>query len=165
MDSPYEKRPWLKIYPDWMPVDLEVPQVTARDDFENSAALRPDKPAIYYFDHIISYGELNALANGLAAALTDKGIKKGGRIMVVLQNIPQFMIALYGSWKVGAIVVPLNPMYKEKELTYFCQDSGARAIILLNTAAQELDLGFLKETPIYYFQCPGLSILSPNDNG
>ena len=45
-----------------------------------------------------------------------------------LQNVPQFPIAIYAAWKVGAIVVPLNPMYKEKELTYFCRDSGRQAL-------------------------------------
>jgi long-chain acyl-CoA synthetase len=141
-------RPWLKTYPDWIPADITIPATTALDDFRASAANRPDKPAIFYFDRIISYGELDTLSNGLAAALSEWGIKKGDRIMVVLQNIPQFLIALYGAWKIGAIVVPLNPMYKEKELTYFCQDSGARVLIIQDDAAQALNLEFLKQTPV-----------------
>lgn len=148
MDSLYQKRPWLKTYPEWIPADIPIPDTTALDDFKASTASRPDKPAIFYFDRIISYGELDTLSNGLAAAFSEWGIKKGDRIMVVLQNIPQFLIALYGAWKIGAIVVPLNPMYKEKELTYFCRDSGTRLLIVQDEVAGELDLAFLKQTPV-----------------
>jgi long-chain acyl-CoA synthetase len=148
VESVYQKRPWLKTYPDWIPADIPVPGYTALDDFLKSAAERPDKPAIFYFDRTISYGELDALSSGLAAALSGWGIKKGDRVMVVLQNIPQFLIALYGAWKIGAIIVPLNPMYKEKELTYFCQDSGVRLLIIQDDVAKELDLDFLKQTPV-----------------
>ena len=148
LDSIYQKRPWLQTYPDWIPADIPVPGNTALDDFQKSAAERPDKPAIFYFDRTISYGELATLSGKLAAALSAWGIKKGDRVMVVLQNIPQFLIALYGAWKIGAIVVPLNPMYKEKELTYFCQDSGIRILIIQDDVANELDLEFLKQTPV-----------------
>lgn len=148
MDSLYQKRPWLKTYPDWIPADIPVPGNTALDDFQKSAAERPDKPAIFYFDRTITYGELDTLSDGLAATLSAWEIKKGDRVMVILQNIPQFLIALYGVWKIGAIVVPLNPMYKEKELTYFCQDSGVRLLIIQDDVAKELDLEFLKQTPV-----------------
>lgn len=148
MDSLYQNRPWLKTYPEWIPADIPVPGNTALDDFQKSAAAGPDKPAIFYFDRTISYGELDTLSDGLAAALSSWGIKKGDRVMVILQNIPQFLIALYGAWKIGAIVVPLNPMYKEKELTYFCQDSGIRILIIQDDVANELDLEFLKQTPV-----------------
>ena len=77
MDSIYQNRPWLKTYPDWIPADIPIPATTALDDFMASAANRPDKPAIFYFDRIISYGELDTLSNGLAAALSEWGIKKG----------------------------------------------------------------------------------------
>ena len=54
MDSIYEKRPWLKNYPEWVPHDLEIASDTAIGDFRASAARRPEAPAVYYFDHIIS---------------------------------------------------------------------------------------------------------------
>lgn len=148
MDSIYQKRLWLKTYPDWIPADLTIPTLTALDDFKMSAAQQPDKPAVYYFDQAITYGEIDTLSSCLAAAFADRDIKKGDRIMVVLQNIPQFLIALYAAWKLGAIVVPLNPMYKEKELTYFCRDSGAKILIIQDEVAEGLDLGFLKETSV-----------------
>ena len=148
MNSFYEKRPWLKIYPDSVPHDLGIEGDTAIGDFLNSAQRRPDHPAAYYFDHTISYGEIDRFSNDLAAAFHDLGLSKGDRIVIDLQNVPQFLVATYAAWKLGAIVVPLNPMYKEKELTYFCQDSGARLFLTLDEIAATLDLSFLKETAV-----------------
>lgn len=148
MDSIYEKRPWLKNYPDGVPQDLEITSDTAINDFRRSAAGRPEAPAVYYFDHVITYGEIDRLSDSLAAAFDAFGIKKGDRIVLDLQNVPQFLVAAYATWKVGAIVVPVNPMYKENELTYFCQDSGAKLFVTLNEIASALDLSFLKKTGV-----------------
>jgi long-chain acyl-CoA synthetase len=148
MASMYEKRPWLKNYPGWVPPDLEITRDTALSDFKASAARRPDAPAILYFDHVLTYGEVGRDAENLAAAFHDFGLGKGDRVILVLQNVPQFLIATYAAWEAGLIVVPLNPMYKEKELAYFCQDSGAKVFITLEETASGLDLSFLKQTQI-----------------
>jgi long-chain acyl-CoA synthetase len=131
-----------------VPHDLELPSGTALADFKNSAAIGPDAPAVYYFEHAISYGEIDRLSDNLAAAFKDLGLEKGGRIIVDLQNVPQFLIATYAAWKSGAVVVPLNPMYKEKELLYFCEDSGATLFFTLDEIAAALDLSFLKKTAV-----------------
>ncbi|MDZ7696457.1 MAG: AMP-binding protein [Deltaproteobacteria bacterium] len=148
MGSIYESRPWVKNYPEWAPGALEVTRDTAIGDFKKSAARVPDAPAIVYFDRVINYGEMDRLSDALGAAFQDMGVEKGDRIVIDLQNVPQFPISVYAAWKAGAIVVPLNPMYKEKELTYFCQDSGARLFVTLDETASGLDLSFLKETPV-----------------
>jgi long-chain acyl-CoA synthetase len=148
VDSIYENRPWLKNYPEWVPHDLKITPSTASGDFKSSAIRRPQKPAIYYFDTEISYGKIDKLSGSLAAALSDFGLKKGERIILDLQNVPQFLIGLYAAWKLGAIVVPVNPMYKEKELSYFCEDSGAKILIILDEIAQTLDLPFLEGTSV-----------------
>ena len=148
MGSVYEKRPWLKNYPEWAPCDLEITPDTAIGDFEKSAGLNPETPAIYYFDHVITYREIDRISDQLAAAFEDMGLEKGDRIIIDLQNVPQFPIATYAAWKVGAIVVPLNPMYKEKELTYFCQDSGAKLFVTLDEIASGLSLSFPRDTSV-----------------
>jgi long-chain acyl-CoA synthetase len=148
MTSPYDIRPWVKLYSDWIPRDLETTRDTALDDFRTSAARRSNTPAVYYFDQAISYGEIDRLSDSLGAAFYDLGLEEGDRIVLDLQNVPQFLIALYATWKLGAIVVPLNPMYKEKELTYFCQDSRAKIFFTLEEVARDLDLSFLKETSV-----------------
>ena len=148
MASVYEKRPWLKNYPDHVPHDFDLTNETALGDFKKSAALNPYAPAIYYFDHEISFNQVDRFSDQLAAAFEDLGLQKGDRIILDLQNVPQFPIAAYAAWKLGAIVVPVNPMYKEKELKYFCEDSGARLFLTLDEIASNLDLSFFENTSL-----------------
>jgi len=121
---------------------------TAIEDFLNTANSRPEEPAIYYFDKPIHYGAVDRWSDSLAAAFHDMGIRTGDRIILVLQNVPQFLISVYAAWKIGAIVVPLNPMYREKELSYFFKDSGAKLFVTHDEIAQNLDLSFLKDSSI-----------------
>ncbi len=148
MQSIYEKRPWLSSYPAGVAHDLETAAATAIDDFNKAVLSSPDFPAVCYFDHSISYREINELSDSLAAAYNDFGLKVGDRIIVDLQNVPQFLIATYAAWKLGIIVVPLNPMYKEQELSYFFRDSGAKLFFTLDEIANNLDLSFLKNTGV-----------------
>jgi long-chain acyl-CoA synthetase len=148
MDSIYQQRPWLNFYPSWAPHDLNIGSCTPSGDFLTSAASHPDSPAIYYFDQAISYREIDRWSDGLAAAFHDMGLRAGDRIIIDLQNVPQFLIAVYAAWKIGVIVVPVNPMYKEKELLYFCQDSAAKLFVTLDEIAENLKLDFLKDTPV-----------------
>jgi long-chain acyl-CoA synthetase len=148
MASAYEKRPWLKNYPEWVPHDLEITPDTALGDFVESAMRKPQAPAVFYFDHVLSYGEIHRASSSLSAAFRDLGATRGDRIILVLQNVPQFLIVTYAAWKLGAIVVPLNPMYREKELAYFCQDSGAKIFVTLEEVARGLDLSFLQDTSV-----------------
>jgi len=148
MNSLYGLRPWLKLYPEWMPHNLKLNSTTALDLFRNSANRRPHNPAVYYFDHTISYREIDQYSNSLAAALSESGVDKGDRVALILQNVPQFLIAQYATWKLGAMVVPLNPMFKEKELTYYFKDSEAKTLIILDEVLSSLDRSFLKQTSI-----------------
>ncbi|MFQ6121672.1 MAG: class I adenylate-forming enzyme family protein [Dehalococcoidales bacterium] len=137
MNSIYEERPWLNLYPKGTPSDLEITNKTAIDIFEDTASKLSQAPAIHYFDDTITYGQLNSLADSLAAALSDLGLSRGDRIVLSLQNVPQFLISQYAAWKLGAIVVPLNPMYKEKELEYYLNDSGAKIIVCMESTTYE----------------------------
>jgi len=148
MSSIYEQRPWLKNYPEWVPHDIEIGNSTAIGDFMASADQKPDSPAVHYFDHTISYGEIDRLSNSFAAALESLGVVKGDRVILVLQNVPQFLISTYAAWKIGAIVVPLNPMYKENELSFFCENSNAKIFITLEEIADQLENAFLDSSPI-----------------
>jgi long-chain acyl-CoA synthetase len=148
VDSIYEKRPWLKNYPEWVPHDIEIHNATAIGDVMASASQKPDAPAVHYFDETLSYADIDRLSNNFAAALEHFGVVKGDRVILVLQNIPQFLISTYAAWKIGAIVVPLNPMYKEQELAYFCENSDAKIFITLEEIANQLEISFLKKTSI-----------------
>ena len=129
MTSIYEQKPWLKSYSPWIPPELEILRETLVQTLKRAVAQGESRPAVYYFGQSLSYAQVDRWSDQLAAALQDLGLKRGDRVVFYLQNIPQFVIAQYAVWKAGGIVVPLNPMYKEKELEYYFRDSGARMLI------------------------------------
>src|SRR3989441_1929394 len=127
------KSPWLKLYPSYIPSELSPQFASGLDMFLATMKAMPDSPAIYYFDQAMSYGELDRKSTALAAALKERGVVRGDRVALYLQNIPQFLIGLYGIWKAGGIVVLCNPMLKQKELEYHLKDSGAKGLICLES--------------------------------
>jgi long-chain acyl-CoA synthetase len=129
----YEARPWLKHYPSYIPSELTPRFANGLEMFLATAKAMPGQAAIYYFDQAMSYGELDRKSTALAVALKARGITQGDRVAFYLQNIPQFLIALYGAWKIGAIVVPCNPMLKQRELEYHLNDSGAKSLVCLES--------------------------------
>src|SRR5690606_12460953 len=98
----------------YVPHELPLPKKSMIDCFEDSVRRHPDRAAVFYFDRSISFQELDEMAESFAALLAEWGVGKGDRVALYLQNDPQFLIAQYGAWKRGAIMVPLNPMFKEK---------------------------------------------------
>jgi long-chain acyl-CoA synthetase len=136
--SVYDERPWLQSYPDGAPADLTHEHGSALAMFEASAASAPEAVAIAYLDADITYGELDALSGAFAAALADGGVTAGDRVVLYLQNVPQFLIALYGTWKAGGIVVSANPMLKGKELRGLLDDSGATALVCLEVLHRDV---------------------------
>jgi long-chain acyl-CoA synthetase len=129
----YEARPWLKHYPSYIQPDITPRFSSGLEQFLETAMTKSGQPAIYYFDRTMSFGELDGASTALAAALKARGVGYGDRLALYLQNIPQFLIGLYGAWKVGAIVVPCNPMFKQRELEYHLNDSGAKGLICLES--------------------------------
>ncbi|OGP72225.1 MAG: acyl-CoA synthetase [Deltaproteobacteria bacterium RBG_16_50_11] len=133
MSSAQPSRKWLSLYPkDYLP-DLTPEASNPLDHLRKTVHRYGQNSAICYFDKILSYKELDEMSNAFAYGLKDLGIKKDDRVAVYLQNIPQFIIAQYGIWKAGGIVVPLNPMYREKELAYYFRDASVRILISLES--------------------------------
>jgi long-chain acyl-CoA synthetase len=126
-------KPWLAVYSPWVPETLPAPTQSMIDVFEATVRTSPDAPALYYFDRVITYGELDDLASRFATLLASWGIRHGDRVALYMQNVPQYVAALYGIWKRGAVAVPLNPMFKTQELEYHLQDSGARVLVALES--------------------------------
>ncbi|MEH6800666.1 MAG: AMP-binding protein [Halopseudomonas sabulinigri] len=89
----------------------------------------PEKTAIHFYGHQLSYAELDDLSDRFAALLYQQGIKPGDRVAVFMPNCPQLHIAFYGILKAGAIHAPVSPMAKGMELSYQLNDSGANAIV------------------------------------
>ncbi|MGI9049585.1 MAG: class I adenylate-forming enzyme family protein, partial [Rubrobacteraceae bacterium] len=146
--SVYESRPWLARYAGYVPHELPLPEKSVVDLFEESAERNPDRDAIRYFDETISFGELDRMASCLAAHLAERGVEKGDRVAVYVQNNPQFLITQYGAWKRGAIVVPLNPMLKGRELDYHLNDSGTKVLICLENLYRDVAREVLPNTNV-----------------
>jgi long-chain acyl-CoA synthetase len=148
MNSPVPSRRWLSLYPEDYPADLSPDATNGLDHLRKTVRDHGEKPALCYFEKTISYGELDRMSNAFACGLIDIGIKKGDRVALYLQNIPQFVIAQYGIWKAGGIIVPLNPMYKEKELTYYFRDASVRVLVSMASLYGEPIRKAVKESGI-----------------
>lgn len=146
----YEARPWLKHYPDYIPPELTPRFASGLAMFLATATAMPEQAAIYYFDQSMSFGEIDRKSNALAAALKERGVVQGDRIAFYLQNIPQFLIALYAVWKVGAIVVTCNPMFKQRELEYHLNDSGAKGLICLESLYETIARDVIGNTKVEF---------------
>lgn len=97
---------------------------------EHHAGERPEDIAYHYYGNSISWSTLNTYVDKLANFLKNKQMKKGDRVAIYMQNCPQYIISYFSVQKIGGIVVPLNPMYKEAELEYFLNEVSVKAIIL-----------------------------------
>lgn len=136
--SIYDERPWLRHYTKGLPHDIELEHESTLGAFKQTVERAPDKPALRYFDKAISFKELDEITDALAAGLQAEGFDRGDRLAVYLQNVPQFPIAMVASWKAGGIMVSASPMLKQKELGALLSDSGAVALVTLESLWDEV---------------------------
>lgn len=129
--SSYDERPWLARYDAGQPSDIEVEFASALAMFSACAQRDPEAPIIRYFDGVLTRRELDELSGAFAAALAEAGFSAGERVALFLQNVPQFVIAMLGTWKAGGIAVAVNPMNKDRELDLILRDSGAVVLVCL----------------------------------
>ena len=133
-----EKR-WLKSYDERVSPSLKpYPKLTLVDYVDKAAKERPDDSMLIFKKRKISYAEVNKLSDEFAAALVSLGVKKGDRVALVMPNCPQAIICRWGSWKVGAILVHLNPVYTESEMQHALKDCGAETVVVLTPFYQNI---------------------------
>jgi fatty-acyl-CoA synthase len=102
---------------------LTLPETSLYENLKVSAERYPDQSAIYYYGNAISYSELNEEVNSLAGFLQQKlGVAKGDRVLLFMQNSPQFVIGFYAISRADAVVVPINPMLTADELSFYIKD-------------------------------------------
>ncbi len=110
---------------------LTLPQTHLFHNVEVSAARYPDKPFIVYYDSALSYASFRQQAEHLAGYLQRAcGVKRGDRVLLYLQNSPQWVISYYAILRADAVVVPVNPMNMTEELRHYVQDTGAAVAIV-----------------------------------
>jgi long-chain acyl-CoA synthetase len=122
-------RPWMDRWPKGVAQSLSYPEISLGEVLHRSATQFPNKTAVYYSDNEITFQELDSLADRFGEVLQDLGVRKGERVAIYLPNLPQFVFAYYGALRVGAIVVAVSPLYKERELAHILCDSGAKVLI------------------------------------
>ena len=101
--------------------------------FDKMSERYPDKTAVLYLGERLSFSQLQNLSERFAGALTDLEVKKGDKVMVYISNCIQWIISFLGIQKIGAVIVPVSPIYTSHELDYMIRDSGAETIICLDT--------------------------------
>lgn len=126
-----EGRPWYQHYDPGVNLSPSYLRTSLKEQFSTLVKKHPDRPYIYYLDEVITYEQANVLACKFANSMINIGIKKGDRVVVALPNMPEFVIIVHACLKIGAIVVPTNPRYTKRELTYQYLNSGAETVICL----------------------------------
>jgi long-chain acyl-CoA synthetase len=132
------ERPWLRHYDKGVLPKLDYPDISVIDFLEKGAREHPHNPCTLFSGARISYGEMNALTDRLAAGFASLGIKKGDRVGLFMPNTPQFVMAYFALLKIGAIVVATNPLYKAPEIVYQVNDAGAEIMVLMTNNYEKI---------------------------
>ena len=131
---------WLKHYPEGVPAEIDpslYPSLKALVD--ESVARFADRDAYTCMGKSITFRQLDGLSHAFAAWLQSKGLKKGARVAVMMPNVLQYPVAIFGILRAGCTVVNVNPLYTPRELEHQLKDSGAEAIVILENFATTLE--------------------------
>ena len=132
-------KPWLESYPAGVPAEIDISVYSSINDvFSDSCKRFSDRTAFINMGTRISYGEMDLAATHFASWLQHRGLKPGDRIALMLPNILQYPVVLFGALRAGLIVVNTNPMYTARELKHQLVDCGARAIVVVENVAHVL---------------------------
>lgn len=146
------ERIWLKSYPKEVPHEVNIDEFTTLVDFicDNLKKYK-DRPAytclIGSNQKTLTYGDVDRMSNAMAAYLQSLGLQKGDRVAIMLPNIVQYPVALFGVMRAGLIAVNTNPLYTAREIKHQFNDAGVKAVIIAENFAHELEK-VVKETGV-----------------
>ena len=134
------ERIWLRNYPAGVPAEINPNELASLEALlERSFARFADRPAYTCADRTITYGDLDRLSRQFAAYLQQvAGLRKGDRVAIMLPNVLQYPVVIAAAFRAGLTVVNTNPLYTPRELEHQLKDSGARAIVILESFAHTL---------------------------
>jgi long-chain acyl-CoA synthetase len=112
---------------------MKIPSLTIYEQFEKVCRDFPDKPALLYLGMKYSYSELHEATGHLAASLHHLGVSKGDKTILYLSNCPQWIIAWLALLRIGAVAIPISPIYTPLDLKYMANDSGAETVFCMDT--------------------------------
>jgi long-chain acyl-CoA synthetase len=125
----YDERPWLRFYPEGVPANVDIPERSLPDVFDEVATRYSDKAAVIFYGNKVSYKKLKEEVDRFATALHDLGIRKGDKVALYLLNSPQYVIAYFAVLRLGATVTPISPVYTSIEVRHQLEDSEAVSIV------------------------------------
>ena len=131
-------KPHHRFWPARVPHAISLPNTSLWDNLETSARRYPYKTALIFLGTRITYAELKARAESVAAHLQSLGVQKGDRVVLNMQNCPQLVISHFGILRANAVVVPVNPMNRAEELKHYITDPDAKVAITTADLAAEL---------------------------
>ncbi|MFZ4474196.1 MAG: AMP-binding protein [Saprospiraceae bacterium] len=142
------EKPWLQIYPAGVPANIDPSQYPLLIDMINESLEKyADQTAFIFMGKSMTFGEVDRLSTQFAAYLQSRGLEPGDRIALMMPNMLQYPIALFGCLRAGLILVNTNPLYTPREMKHQFIDSGAKAIIIAENFAANLQ-SILAETEI-----------------
>ncbi|HEY8068891.1 MAG TPA: long-chain-fatty-acid--CoA ligase [Burkholderiales bacterium] len=150
---------WLKSYPKGVPAEIDVNAYRSIPHLidENIGKYR-ERPAYICMGKTLSFGDIDQLSTRFACWLQSKGLAKGARVAVMMPNILQYPVAVFGILRAGLTVVNVNPLYTPRELEHQLKDSGAEAIVILENFATTLEQ-VLPKTPVKHIVVASLGDL------
>ena len=142
------ERIWLKSYPKGVPADIDVNTYRSIPHlFDESIGKYRNRPAYICMGKTLSFDDIDRLSTRFGAWLQSKGLAKGTRVAVMMPNVLQYPVAVFGILRAGLTVVNVNPLYTPRELEHQLKDSGAEAIVILENFATTLEQ-VLAKTPV-----------------
>ncbi len=152
-------KPWLKSYPPGVPAQIDLGGYRSIVDLlEQSCSKYKDRMAYHNMGAELSYSELDYLTRNFAASLQNMGLRPGDRIALMMPNILQYPVALFGALRAGLVIVNTNPMYTARELRHQLVDAGAKAIVVVENFASVLE-SVLDEVPLEHIITTGVGDL------
>jgi len=130
-------RPWYGDWPQGVPKTIDFPQVSLSDLLRETTAKYPNEKAIVFLDTVMTYRELDEAVDRFATALANLGLKKGDVLAMILPNSFQFVITFYACQRLGMAATAINPTYKALEIKHQLNDSGAKALVVLDSVYAE----------------------------
>jgi len=140
---------WLKRYPEKVPAEIDYGSYNSLNDiFDESVQKHAENPAYVNMGCTMTYGEVEEQSRAFAAYLqNDLKLVKGDRVALMMPNLLQYPVALFGVLRAGMVVVNVNPLYTPRELKHQLSDSGAKAIVIISNFASVLEK-VIKDSPV-----------------
>lgn len=157
--------PWIKNYPEGIPAEINLYEYESLVDlFEKSCVKFKDRVAFENMGVTMTYGDVDKHARNFAAYLQSIGMAKGDRIAIQMPNLLQFPVAFFGALRAGLTIVNTNPLYTPREMEHQFKDSGAKAIVIVENFASNLEK-IIKNTSIRHVIITKIGDMVPGIKG